>query len=191
MDLPYIYHTISTKGDLATTLKSAPFLCEKSNSWLGKGYYFWEHKNDASFWGKAVYHNKYRVLKTSYSIEPSQLLDLTIESDKQDLVEALRELENQSKTRTNGIDRITVSEVITYLKEFLKDRFPYKAIRSGSITDDISQNGSYIYYTKKGNEALPLKSQLGLQRIQLCFLDIDNLSRPMILEFSSKKSDQL
>jgi hypothetical protein len=50
-----IYQTLEDRGNADDIENHGPFPCKWENTWLGRGYYFWDtFMNNAHWWGKSV-----------------------------------------------------------------------------------------------------------------------------------------
>lgn len=60
-----LYQTVEDRDNPEHIKSNSPFLCNRKDAWLGKGYYFWDTLiENAHWWGKTVYkNNDYVVLK--------------------------------------------------------------------------------------------------------------------------------
>lgn len=58
-----LYQTVEDRDNPEHIELNAPFICDRTDAWLGEGYYFWDTLIDnAHWWGKTVYKQKGHVV---------------------------------------------------------------------------------------------------------------------------------
>lgn len=123
-----IYQTVEDKDDADKISNEGPFCCNRSDAWLGKGYYFWESFiENAKWWGYCAYCGKeYVICEASYVNNDKQCFNLV---DNPIHLQFFRDA--ITMMRTQGLYKpkvTTVSRVIQFLKDI--DLFPYNATRA-------------------------------------------------------------
>ena len=59
-----LYQTLDDNDNADYVEQNAPFPCDRKNSWLGTGYYFWDtFIENAHWWGEVNYKNSYIICK--------------------------------------------------------------------------------------------------------------------------------
>ena len=77
-----LHHTCGQEGGEEYVLANAPFYAkdfaqERKYQFLGAGYYFWDDDiEQAHYWGKVHYNNKYYIVVFDCNIDEEFLLDL-------------------------------------------------------------------------------------------------------------------
>ena len=58
-----LYQTVEDRDNPEQIKSKAPFLCDRTDAWLGEGYYFWDTLiENAHWWGETVYKQKGHVV---------------------------------------------------------------------------------------------------------------------------------
>ena len=100
--------------------------------WLGEGYYFWEHEiENARYWGKKHYRNRYSIYQSSYQ-NTEDGLDLVdnyedrerLEKDYQDIKRRVSKL---------GRDDVTLEEIIILMRKNISKKIHYIRIDTGTF----------------------------------------------------------
>ena len=123
-----IYQALEDKNNPDSIKNDGPFLCERDNSWLGTGYYFWESFiENAHWWGRegANYSNGYVICKAQYDFDEDHCFNLI---DNLNHLNLLKETYKLLKNNGLANKRTTVKRIITYLKD-KRGIFRYKATR--------------------------------------------------------------
>lgn len=158
------YHTVEDRDNADEVEANGPFMCVRSNAWLGDGYYFWDSDLDlAHEWGRFGYEvrrKKYLICQGEIQHDdcifdlvgwiPHQKAFLTV----MDLL--LEQLPAGSEPR--------MVDVLDFLRS--NDVFPYNAIRAA---DKHSQSREVKFGGKRGEYAVLN------QRTQICLINKKNL----------------
>ena len=86
-----LYQTLEDKSNVDYVEENGPFICERRDAWLGRGYYYWDtFVDNAHLWGKKIYNSNNKdymicLSKVEFSNEnvydldcPSTLLEFQI-----------------------------------------------------------------------------------------------------------------
>jgi hypothetical protein len=124
------YHTQENRG----TDLYEPIVCTADNAWLGKGYYFWENNDDATFWGIKFKNKtgKYDVYKAE--IPDDNVLDTVFNRQHYDFW--IKQIERAAKkiTKSTG-SKPTLKEI----NDFFLEKEVWTKF-DGILFQDISQN---------------------------------------------------
>jgi hypothetical protein len=144
-----------------------PFKCERSDAWLGHGFYFWDRSIDnAHNWGKKVYLNKAKKYIIG-SLELDVLFkcfDLHNNPECQDEFEDIF-LTTQKHPKFKG-KIVTVPQIIELLKK--SSVFHYHSIRVSDLPDNLLK--IRFNASDKRTETTYLKP-----RIQICVIHPHNV----------------
>lgn len=137
-----LYQTLEDRGNPDYIIDNAPFACKWENSWLGKGYYFWDtFIENAHWWGKVRYNNEYIISKMTCDFDTSICFDLVGDTDHMlDFSKSIEFLKNEQLLNS----KTTVSRVIQYLRD--KIGFDYEAIRVYGIKSISEYKDEYKQY---------------------------------------------
>lgn len=161
-----LFHTIEDRGNYDEIRENAPYLCRRPDAWLGDGYYLWESKKLAHWWGKKSCGNNYVICQTQYQSQDIRIFDLhNRQEHREDLAECIEPLKKLWRRSP------TVREIIQFLKE--KGLFPYDAIRARH--EHVPLPDEQIHFTaKKESPFMSLHPP-----IQVCVLSKESLKRPV------------
>ena len=116
-------------------LRTSPIFA-KEKTWLGAGYYFWEHEiENAHHWGETHYHNRYTIYQSSYK-NTEDGIDLV---DNYDDRERLENIFQKIKGRVgqSGIrEEVTLGDVITLMRKKTSKKIHYIRFDSGTFFKD-------------------------------------------------------
>ena len=148
------YHACRDNEDIDKTERDAPFKSKWKRGddpkkvlhqpFLSEGYYFWEQDiESAHWWGNICYADKYVVFKYDISLDRERLLDLAGSPiDKKRLVTMAAQAIQQGIVGYSDPKEIPAGEVLTFVRNLMKDRFPYQAVRS--VDNERSQGGGRV-----------------------------------------------
>ena len=126
-------------------------------TWLGEGYYFWEHEiANAHHWGKVHYSNRYCIYQSSYQ-NTEEGLDLVDNYEHRDLlIKYIEQIEGRI------IKNISLAQIIALICKYTPESIHYIRIDTGSF---FQQDKIQLPVPNKGS--LP---QLYTKRlVQVCF----------------------
>ncbi len=87
MEAKSLFQTVEDRNNPWDIASKGPFLCSRSNAWLGEGFYFWDSFIElAHWWGNTVYGGKYVVCKSYCSNPLVETYDLYDNFDNLQLV---------------------------------------------------------------------------------------------------------
>jgi hypothetical protein len=121
--------------------KKAPFLSNRSDKFLGDGYYFWEDNLQvAKEWGGKVYHRRqlpYLVCEFSISCLSNEFYDLVGNRRHQKHILKIRELLTK---KSKSLHTWPIGKIIEFLRqandsndpdfEIFKGMFPFSTVRA-------------------------------------------------------------
>lgn len=151
--LTIAYQTLEDRGNPEHVEEFGPFLCQRSDAWLGYGYYFWDtHIELAHWWGRNSYLQGYMICKCRCNIDHT-CWDLVGNGEHRlelhDICDELLRIGVTTK------ERILLPRVIEYLKK--KGIFEYEAIRAAGINvNSIPYRDAKVVHRLKfvpGNQA--------------------------------------
>jgi hypothetical protein len=151
MPIRKAYQTLEDR-DIHKIEIEGPFLCTRTNAWLGNGYYFWESFiENAHWWGLegACYKHGYVICETHFDLDDNRCFNLV---DNPNHLEQFNKTKNFLKEKKLYVDGVTtVARVINYIKEI--DVFNFEAIRVYGISS-VGFNSTYsnrtIFVFKNG-----------------------------------------
>ena len=160
-----LYQTLEDRDNVDYVEANGPFLGNIRDTWLGKGYYYWDtFINSAHFWGWSSYKSKnkeYIIAKTELDIPSERLLNLLDPVDIQKFSTWIDEYELTFPNR-----KVTVEKVITHIQNIMGSSFPYVAVKA--VFNDCVNKPEYQnrIYQKNGRAYLDLQPP-----IQMCIFD--------------------
>lgn len=169
-----LYQTLEDRGNYQQVVDEGPYICERSDAWLGTGYYFWElYIKFAHAWGrKAGYKDKYIICQSAYDYDNRNFLDLVGNPIHKDAI--WRVYKNlKDKKDLNNIDQVlTLSSVLIAFRKVLREDFNYKAIR---VRSEYKPREFVIPFNERrpNNEVYNARPE-----IQICVLDKSFLTQP-------------
>lgn len=117
-----LHQTLEDRGNPDQIESQGPFVCKRSDAWLGHGAYFWEDDlPQATRWGEQ-YPNGYVICESEYDADNKNYLDLTTKEH----YESMKKCQAMLEKKTKG-DKVFLAQIIEFLKN--ANKFPYKAIR--------------------------------------------------------------
>ena len=165
MPVKNLYQTLEDKDNPDDVERDGPFICDRKDAWLGRGYYFWDTFIELGhWWGNHYYGESYIICHAICDYdEHEKCYDLSIPETIQDFVDTIEAM----KRRNIPLDDSTVPSVINYLKSI--NQFPYIVIRANAM-NTIKANDPYfkrfkIPFQTKYPAYLDLRPPY-----QLCFL---------------------
>lgn len=127
METKSLFQTVEDRGNIDEIESQGPFLCNRSNAWLGKGFYFWDSFLDlAHWWGRTVYMGKYVICRSYCDSTSNKVYDLY--NDFETLKE-FADLKSALQDKLH-ISNISVGEVLCYLIKNSDFTNRYQAIRA-------------------------------------------------------------
>ena len=123
-----LYQTVEDRYNPEQIKLNAPFLCDRTDAWLGEGYYFWDTLiENAHWWGKTVYKQKgYVVLKFLCDSINERCFDL---HGNLEHLKYFNEIVSFLKNEGAVNNSTTVSMIIEFLKENASLDKKYDGIR--------------------------------------------------------------
>ena len=151
-----IFQTLENRENADEIENHGPYMCTRSDAWLGDGYYFWDtFIGHAHSWGKKAYSNKYFICQADFVSNPEQLFDLVGNMQHLNILK-------EASRMTKEFDRpCTVAGTIEYLKRKTDFSSDFIAIRA---RDEYSPNSKNLLpFTSGSKEYLNITP-----RVQLC-----------------------
>lgn len=103
-----MFHTQEDRGVVLTK----PILCDRSDAWFGSGYYFWEDRRDAEYWGETAKQGVFNVYKAR--IETDRVLDTVFNKEHYEFfIHALEKVAEDVLRQTGR--RLSKVDVCEYL----------------------------------------------------------------------------
>ena len=125
-------------------------------TWLGEGYYFWEHEiANAHHWGKVHYSNRYCIYQSSYQ-NTEEGLDLVDNHEQRDMLK-----EHISQINERIQESIDLAQIITLIRKHVS-KVHYIRIDTGSFFPD-----ERVLLTVPNKQPLPWLYTRRL--VQVCF----------------------
>lgn len=126
--LMILYQTVEDRDNPEHIELNAPFICDRTDAWLGEGYYFWDTLIDnAHWWGKTVYKQKgHVVLKFLCDSINERCFDL---HGNLEHLKYFNEIADFFKNEEVVDNSTTVSMIIEFLKENASLDDKYDGIR--------------------------------------------------------------
>jgi hypothetical protein len=146
-----------------------PVFCNNSDAWLGKGYYFWDvREDDAKWWGDVSLAGQYSICKSTYDYDSHELFDLLGNNTHVDEFINHSEIYIKRIEKTGKKTTIYVYQVIAFMQKNYPG-FKFKAIRACPHPVANKRNNLEYFFDKK-------KGYLFVsQKTQLCVLDLNFL----------------
>jgi hypothetical protein len=136
LSIKIIYQTLQDRGNHDEVNSHGPYPCKWENTWLGDGFYFWDHFIDnAKWWGTHRYGEKYIICRALCDYNTNSCFDLV------GTVEHLEQFKNSVdflKSMGKITSKTTVRRVLNYLRLQTKS-LNFAAIRAYGI-NSISPN---------------------------------------------------
>lgn len=161
-----VYQALEDRGNPDIVENNGPFLCDRTNAWLGDGFYFWDgFKENAHWWGETCnYKNGYIICAAEYDYNDIECFDLVNNEEHIKLFASTIEIMRSKGLYKTGIT--TVARIIQFVKEELKI-FRYTASRVLGINSkpyNSKYSAQAIFDIKRPNRYLDLSPA-----IQICF----------------------
>jgi hypothetical protein len=175
------YQTLEDRGNPDEVEQSGPFPCNRSDVWLGAGYYFWDTNiRWAHEWGKAYERKQKSYLIGQVSIRCDETIfdlfgnvaHLTAFEEAYNLL-LIRQMSIKYPRHNKPV---LVRDVIRFLQK--TNTFPYNGIRAS----DEPKGGSAVLFNSNRHEVLVIH-----RRVQVCLTTKNNIvSHPFRIIFPDK-----
>lgn len=177
-----LYQTLKDKGNYQQVVDEGPFICERPDAWLGKGYYFWElYIEFAHVWGRnAGYGDKYIIGQSAYDYDNRNFLDLVGNPIHKDVIWSVYK-SLKDKQDSQNIDQVlTLSAVLMAFRKVLGEEFNFKAIR-------VRSEYKLWEFLIPFNERRPKNEVYNARpEIQICVLDKSFLTQPFRIVYPER-----
>lgn len=176
MNLRRAFQTLENR-DIDRVEIDGPFRCNRSDAWLGSGYYFWDTLIDvAHWWGVEIAgydKNGYIICEAFFNLDEARCFNLVDNKEHLKLLNSTKELMIDEGLYEK--DKTTVARIISFIKDQVK-AFKYEAIRVYGVN-------SIGYKSKYGNRTKFVYKESGYSTqyldsapaIQICFFNKDSL----------------
>ena len=157
-----LYQTLENRENIDKIEANGPYLCNRSDAWLGPGYYYWESFIYwAHHWGETCYGlGNYVICETLLDPKAISILNLLDPENLSYFHEGINAIQRLYPSR-----KLTVPVVIKYLKEHTS--FPYVAIKASGLLSPINiDSNRYIKFNPTMGSVLDLRPQ-----VQICLLE--------------------
>lgn len=167
-----LYQTLEDRGNPGEVNQKGPFPCNWPNTWLGDGYYYWDHFfSNAQWWGEHRYNGNCIICEAICDYSTDVCFDLvgTVEH-----LEQFKKSVDFLKDQKLIDDTTTVRRVLNYM------RFKIKSLKCQAIRVYGVNSVSPVKYKVKNysnrlffeNSNPPKKTYLDLTpAIQICVFD--------------------
>lgn len=153
-----LYQTVRDKGSHEMIERFGP-IYGRENTWLGKGYYFWDGAIElAHWWGSKHCSGAYAICEAEAEFGEDEYFDLV--GNTADL-KLFRDIMDALKTK-HSFQEITVSAVLNEMRKHTS--FPYRVIRARSEHNIFG--GDRIKFVENDSHVM-----ITLPAIQICFSD--------------------
>lgn len=159
-----LYQTLEDCDNVDYVEANGPFPGNVRDTWLGKGYYFWDtFINSAHFWGRISYlcaGKEYIIAQSNVLLPAEKVLNLL---EPTDLVKFAAWRDEYRRTFPKS--KITIERVLTHAENIMGSKFPYIAVRA-EFRDCINIRDYQDRISPNGKAYLDLKPP-----IQVCIKD--------------------
>lgn len=173
------FQTLEDQDNIDEVETLGPFICTRSDAWLGHGYYLWDTNIQwAKDWGYHSYtKNDKEFIIASCMINIENCFDLFGSvAHQMELISAFEAFNESNKLKHNH--RRILPNIIQYLKK--KGIFEYKSIRACDNTNKIIK----LHFSKNHERE---EYMLINQRVQICVIERkDVILRPFTVIFPEK-----
>ncbi len=136
MSLKTLYQTLEDRGNPDEVISDGPFPCNWPNTWLGDGYYFWDHfLLNAKWWGSHRYQNNCIICKATCEYNTDRCFDLVGTTEH---LEQFKDTVDYLRANNLISQNTTVRRILNFLRLTTKS-FKYEAIRVYGV-NSISPN---------------------------------------------------
>ncbi|MBL4560670.1 MAG: hypothetical protein JKX79_06750 [Labilibaculum sp.] len=123
-----MYHTQESRAKLLT----APIKCNKSDAWLGVGYYFWNIEIDATHWGNNFKNRKGSFEIYKADIDTENVLDTVFNEKHYEFW--LKQIEKAAKFITKKTGK---KASIREINQYFNDKAKWSEITDGVLFQDL------------------------------------------------------
>lgn len=164
MPVKNLYQTLEDNYNPDPIEQEGPFICNRKDAWLGKGYYFWDTFIElAHWWGNHYYKDSYIICHAICDYRYDECYDLTNPETIKEFSEIINAIRKQNIPLTNK----TVPTIINYLKSI--NQFPYMVIRANAMNTIAADNPHFTKFKMPFQSKYPAYLDLR-PPYQLCFL---------------------
>lgn len=165
MSLRKLYQTVEDRSNPDFIESHGPFKCKHDRAWLGPGYYFWDTLVDnAHWWGKKAYGERYVVSEYTCDYIPEKCLDLHGDLEQ---LEKFREIVKLLRDRGLVKEETTVNWIIRYLE--LDTEFD--AIRVSGDYTKANTSTMTLSFVSRGKQVLNMSPA-----VQICLFRKNSLN---------------
>jgi hypothetical protein len=156
------YQTLEDRNNRDEVETEGPFICTRTDAWLGTGYYFWDSDiHWAHDWGKKS-RKRYLICGAQIDIDDNTLDLIGNIAQKLEFAEIMKALKEKDAENEDYV--VTVPKVLEYMKKF--QNFKYNSIRAA----DYPKASETITFGGRYGEYMYL-----YERVQVCLINKNNL----------------
>lgn len=176
MTLRRAFQTLENR-DIDRVEIDGPFLCNRTDAWLGNGYYFWDSLiNVAHWWGVEIAgydENGYIICEALFNLDEARCFNLVDNKEHLELFNRTKKLMIEKGLYEKN--KTTVARIINFLKDQVKV-FRFEAIRAYGV-NSIGYKSDYRNRTKFIYKESRTTSQYldSSPAMQVCFFTKDSL----------------
>jgi hypothetical protein len=124
-----LFQTVEDRDNADYIESNAPFICNATNAWLGKGYYFWDTLiQNAHWWGNVRYGENYVIMEYNCdSFLEGKCFDLY---GNMEHLKHFNEIIDYLNSQNLSTKTATVAKVIEYLKDKTDLTSIYDSVRA-------------------------------------------------------------
>lgn len=165
-----LYQTLRDKGNPEEVNANGPFPCKWENTWLGDGYYFWDHFYDnAMWWGENRYDGNCIICVAYCDYNTDRCFDLvgTVEH-----LDQFKGAINLMKLKGLYNNKTTVKRVLNFMRKKVKT-LKHEAVRVYGVNTIAANNKVYadrLFFEVHRGQYLDVTPA-----IQICIFEKDGL----------------
>jgi hypothetical protein len=162
-----VLQTIDDRDNPDYIENNGPFKCNRNDTWLGFGYYFWETFIDnAHWWGKSrADYKSYIITEASIDFNESNCFDLVGNTEHLELFQVTAK---KLLKFSNDKDEITVPRVIDFI--YKSKVLTFTSVRANGVntkSNHYSEDNFHLKFDKKYGAFLEITPT-----IQICLYNL-------------------
>jgi hypothetical protein len=166
-----LYQTLEDRDNPEEIERDGPYKCERSDAWLGHGYYFWEgHLELAHFWG-ATNFDSYVICKADATLDHT-CWDLHNNAELR--IEFYEVCKTMVRSGLANKEELLVSQVIEFYKS--KGQFKSSSIRMLGMDSVKNKKENNAFIRRLGFKKNKFQYFDLLPPIQICLIKKNALS---------------
>lgn len=164
-----IYQTLQDRENPDQIENQGPYTCNRSDAWMGTGYYFWDtFIENAHWWGNTALKKKYIITEAKVDLTLENCFDLAGNTEHMLM---FSDAFDYMKSKNLADDNTTVSRIINYLRKI--DSFSFSAVRiNGKNSKNKNSQPKFVLKFVMSSVAhFEMKPP-----IQICFFDLKEVN---------------